>query len=302
MTPEQQAAVELVRREFGESVLTRFPEAWGPRVVLEVTVGDRTIFVKVAGDTDVFAEASALRLARTAGVPVPGVLSSGTDPKVPGGRWIALGQAPGIQWPIDDPRTTGRTVRDIAVCLARLHRLLLPGFGPLSMDGVGTCGSWRDWLGDSVDADLHALVRLAHALRKFRAKAMSVVGQAAPSIERGSMLQGDLGDPHVFVNPEDGALTCIIDWGGAIIGDPIYELARFVAGGPADDPRPRALLPDLIEHYLADTGIDRSRVDRSLPLYQALQAIFNAAWSHREGVSWIPGLLGRADALLDRLR
>lgn len=300
-SPEQQAIVTVVHREFGEPIAVRFPEVWGPRVVVEATLEDGSVVVKATGDADVSAEARVLTLASDAGVPTPRLLASGTDSALPGGRWIAMSKAPGIQWPIDDAVHTARTVRDIATCFARLHRVRLEGFGPVDPSGRGVFESWQGWLCTSASEDLDTLVAAGLAGNEFRTKAESAFATLAAPIEPGCLVHGDLGAGETFVDPGDGGVTCIVDWGGAIIGDPVYEFARFVAGGPADDPRPSAILPKVIEYYVAETGMDRDRPHRVLPLYHAHNAISNAAWSYREEVPWIDGLLGKADGLLDHV-
>jgi hypothetical protein len=75
---------------------------------------------------------------------------------------------------------------------------------------------------------------------------------------------------------------------------PIYEFATLQAGGPADDPTPEMVLPLMLDHYIAETGIDRARIEQTLPIYQAHQALTNADWCRREGVPWIDGLVAAA--------
>lgn len=82
------------------------------------------------------------------------------------------------------------------------------------------------------------------------------------------------------------------------MADPVYEFATLQAGGPADDPRPKMVLPTILDDYVAGTGMDRGRIDRTLPLYQAHQALSNADWCRREGVPWIDGSVAAADAWL----
>lgn len=290
MSETRAAVLELVRREFGEPHATQFPEAWGPRVVVEAELADRSVFVKVAGDSDVFVERTVLRLAGDAGVPVPDVVASGVDPLVPGRRWIALAPARGVMWPLDDDRLTMQVIRDIANCLVRLRRVQPGGFGPLTAQGEGSYPTWRDWIMASAESNLNPLVAGGLATQAFRDKALSAFATLTPEIATGSMLHCDLSPSHVFVDPRTGAVTCIIDWGGAIVGDPVYDLAYFVAGGPADDPIPRILLPKLLAHTDLDVA--------ALPLYQAHQALFNAEWSRREDIPWAPALLEKAERLL----
>ncbi|GAA2760058.1 hypothetical protein GCM10009872_54190 [Actinopolymorpha rutila] len=182
--------------------------------------------------------------------------------------------------------------------MARLHQVQPRGFGPLDAAGHGTCGSWPAWVLQTARGYLDALVEAGHATDAFRTMAIKVFEEATPVIDRGSLVHGDLTGCETFVDPDSGVVTGIVDWGGAIVADPVFEFAKVQAGGPADCPAPGMVLPTLLDCYVPETGIDRARLDRTLPLYQAHNAIFNADWCRREGVPWIDGLLTAADAWL----
>lgn len=298
MTPDQRAIVDVVREVFGEPESVQFPEVWGPRVVVGAITPVGVVFAKAAGDADVGAEVSTLGLAREAGVPVPRVLATGADTRVPGGNWFAMSGVEGVEWSSGDRALTARIVPDIARCLAKLHRVRPSGFGPLDAAGHGTYESWPAWILHTARGYLDALVEAGHATDLFRANAMKVFEEATPTIDRGSLVHSDLTGCETFVDPGHGVVTGIVDWGGAVVGDPVFELAKVEAGGPADAPGPKLVLPTLLDRYFAETGIDRARIDRTLPLYQAHNAIFNADWCRREGVPWIDELLAAADSWL----
>ena len=95
MTPYQRAIVEVVRDAFGEPENLQFPEEWGPRVVVGATTPVGVVFAKAAAAADVRAEVTTIGLAREAGVPVPRVLATGTDPRLPGGHWFATAKVEG---------------------------------------------------------------------------------------------------------------------------------------------------------------------------------------------------------------
>jgi aminoglycoside phosphotransferase (APT) family kinase protein len=301
MTPDQRAVVEVVRATFGEPETLEFPEVWGPRVVVGATTPKGAVFTKAAGDADVRAEVTTLGLAREAGVPVPEVLATGADDKVPGRVWFAMSKVEGVEWAPEDQALAPRTLRDIARCLARLHRVQPDGFGPLDASGQGIHDSWPAWILQSTHSYLDALVESGHADGAFRAKAIKVFEQATPTIERGSLVHGDLTGCETFVDPESGVVTGIVDWGAAVVADPVFEFAKVMAGGPADSPAPGMVLPTLLDRYAVETGLDRARIDQSLPLYQAHNAIFNADWCRREGVPWIEGLLAAGGAWLEQV-
>lgn len=301
LTFEQRSVVDIVHEEFGTPISTTIPEAWGPRVIVGAELEDAVVFVKAAGDSDVVAEAATIELARAAGVPVPEVVASGADGRLPGGDWIALAKVPGVNWDISGSATNARTVGDLAVICGQLSRVRVAGFGALTADSVGRLATWRDWVLGELEDYLGQLLEADYATEEFAARARAVFTAHTPVIAQGSLVHGDLAGSHTFVDPTDGSVTGVIDWGDSLIGDPVYELAKFIAGGPPDDPWPERLLPEIVEHYLVETDVDRDRLNRTLPLYRAHNAIFNAAWSVREGTtSWIDGLLSKADELLDQ--
>jgi aminoglycoside phosphotransferase (APT) family kinase protein len=118
-----------------------------------------------------------------------------------------------------------------------------------------------------------------------------------------SLLHGDLGDREVIVDPGLLRVTGIVDWGDALVGDPLYEFARFVAGGPPGDLRPKRFVPVLRACYESIEGASDANpsVRRLRALYDAHNALRNAAWSGREEPTWVPGLLEEATRCLLRI-
>jgi aminoglycoside phosphotransferase (APT) family kinase protein len=116
---------------------------------------------------------------------------------------------------------------------------------------------------------------------------------AAPA----AMLHADLGDRELYVEPATGAVTALVDWGDALIGDPLYDLVRFVGGGPADDPRPGQLHPQLHRAYLqlCPQHLDRAR--RMMTFYRFHICVIEAAWE----ASWAPAHLAWAKKIMDDL-
>lgn len=111
------------------------------------------------------------------------------------------------------------------------------------------------------------------------------------------MLHADLGDREVYVDPATGAVTALVDWGDALIGDPLYDLVRFVGGGAADDPRPAELHPQLHRHYFELNPTDVDYAHRMMTFYRFHICVVEAAWEN----SWAPAHLAWADRLVDEL-
>ena len=243
-------------------------------------------------------------LVRCAGVPTVEVLGVGVDGQLPGGRWMITDAAPGRkleQVGLQTP-TIARTLADLAECYTRLHRVRCPASARwptthrAARSAAGHSGrGWRSRRPWSLWK--HADVvppgfRDGHApsVRRSRARL-----DRAP----GALLNAEVGDGETFVDPATGAVTAIVDWGSALVGDPLYDIARFVAGGPADDPRPALVLPRLHAEYFARNAYDPDHARRMLRFYRFHICVVEAAWGQELG--WTPSLVAWAEQLLDEL-
>ncbi|MET9022412.1 aminoglycoside phosphotransferase family protein [Actinopolymorpha sp. NPDC004070] len=306
MSPAHQRAASVVTDFFGLSPATvRTVTTWNPTVVVKAVLADgSTVFVKAAETENVHTEAAALDHVRPAGVPTVETLGVGIDDQLPGGRWMITSAAPGrtlesvgLQTP-----ATARTLADLAECYTRLHRVRLPGFGPLTDDGrSGTLESWSQWQRLAIEQALAALEG-AHAVAPgFTDRVRDLCASFATSLDEapGALLNAEVGDGEAFVDPATGAVTAIVDWGSALVGDPLYDLARFVAGGPADDPRPALVHPRLHAEYFARNAYDPGHARRMLRFYRFHICVIEAAWGQELG--WTPSLVARAEQLLAEL-
>lgn len=291
-------AVRVLAETFGRVHDVVAHKTWGPTVVVEAGVDGAPlrVILKASSAQDVFTEMAAASLARTAGVPAPRVITSGRDPLLPGGRWFVMERARGQPWASMDGQELDFSVvlRHLGGHLRRLHTVRPPGHGWLDDRGEGRFASWRAWLEHVAIADIRRVDDAGFATTKLIALFGRTLAELAAELDRrrACLVHGDLGDREVIVDPETLRVTAIVDWGDAVIGDPLYEFARFVAGGPPDDPRPGELRPLLLDAYGRErVGEDTSRL-RSF--YEAHNAIRNAAWSVREEPTWTPGLIDRA--------
>ncbi|MEQ7008198.1 phosphotransferase [Actinopolymorpha sp. B17G11] len=304
LTPHQELAAELLRERFG-TVDVRPHETWGSSVVVEAQTPDGGFFLKANGDRSVRAEAFVARTARDAGVPVPEILDLGDDTRLPGGSWILMGRVPGQQWDtrtLPEPATTV-TINDLAEYLSRLHGVRLPGYGWLDNGGRGTSPTWRAWMRSEAAESAKVLVAHDDLPASFPAEVDRVIRAVVPDDVRPALLNADLGLSEIFVDPETGAVTGILDWAAAAIGDPLYDLATFAFGGPAGHPLPPLLQPRLFDAYCAHDPMIAGRPERLVALYQMLNHLANACWSIAEGVdSWTGDLCVEAMRLFDVAR
>jgi aminoglycoside phosphotransferase (APT) family kinase protein len=285
------AAAEILRGRHGGTGPVTVHETWGSSIVVEID----GLFLKASGDRSTTAETLVARRVRAVGVPAPEIIDSGTDPRLPGGRFLVMPRMPGVGFDASNatPAQIDRVITDVARYLTILSTATMPGWGWVDDDGHGTSASWPDWL---VGQIRESADRLGDRLPLgFLRDARRTIAAVMPNLERGSVLNGDLGLSHVLVDPPTGAVTGLLDWAAAVIGDPLYDVATFSMGGEADDPIHDVLQPRLLAAYGAEP------TDPRIGVYRAINHLSNAVWSVENGVtSWTDDLCRAAVDLMSR--
>jgi aminoglycoside phosphotransferase (APT) family kinase protein len=292
--PWEAAVAAFVVEHLGcqASVLQRL-RAFAINAVYEVEAGGRRLVVKASPMHDALrGEVWACGRGLHAGCPVPAVLGfgplgSGLDMSA-----FVMSLVDGI--PLEGPHPA---LREVGVRLRQLHEARVPGFGSLSdaaWDDAGRFslrhGSWRSFL-DDVVGETRALAgryAIASDVADEAAGALDARQAALSEIEVGSLCHGDLKVGHVLV--DDDRLAGVIDWGDAVVGDPLWDIARFAHRAEA------ASLSLLLEGY--DPG--RVLVDDlawRLPLYGALWMLVDVIVDHRLGSRVDKWLLTAMDSL-----
>lgn len=306
MSPEALRAAEVVAEFLGvKAASARALWTWGPTVVVEARIDDSlTVFLKAGADQNVHTEAAVMEYVQAAGVPTVDVLGVGTDDQLPGGRWMITRAATG-QTLQDIGRTAPtitRTLDDLAWYYTLLHQVAPSGFGAIAADGrSGTLESWSQWQQQAVNEALASLTQRDSVPATFASRVRQLSEVFAADLDRapGALLHADLGDSETYVDPGSGAVTAIVDWGGALVGDPLYNLVRFVGGGPADDERPAQLLPTLHARYFDRNPYDTDHAQRMLKFYRFHICVVEAAWG--EDLGWTTGHITWAQQLIDEL-
>ena len=180
---------------------------------------------------------------------------------------------------------------EVGVGLRRLHDVRLPGFGWLAeaaWDERGDCAlrhcSWLGFL-QGICGDVRSLAgsyAVAAPVAAAVAAALDTHAAALAAVVVGSLCHGDLKTAHLLV--EAGRLAGVIDWGDAVAGDPLWDIARFAhrADGGA--------VSLLLEGYDPERALVNELAWR-VPLYSVLWRLVDAIVAHRLG--------RRVDALLE---
>jgi aminoglycoside phosphotransferase (APT) family kinase protein len=251
-------------------------KAFETNEVYEVDVGTERFIVKATMHDPLRAEAWACRQGANAGCAAPPIL--GLDRLDERTSAFIMRRIDGA--PIGADRDA---FVDLGQRLRHLHRVTRPRFGTLAEASWNVRGEFTlgfgSWL-QFVDRICSDALRMAH--RDANAKSVAEAATAAvgahvdafAAIRVGSLCHGDLKRAHILV--DSGRLTAVIDWGDAVFGDPLWEIARYAHR--ADD--------ESLAWLLGGYDPDRARAADlrwCLPLYSALWMLVDAIVDHRLG-------------------
>ena len=276
-----------------QATAVRRVRAFATNAVYKVEAGGRRLVVKASGMHDALrGEVWACGKGLVAGCPVPSVLGFGRLGSGAGMSAFIMNLVDGLPLAGSHP-----VLREVGVRLRELHEVRVPGFGCLSdasWDDTGGFSlrndSWRGFL-EGVVGEVRALAgsyAVAGAVADAVADTVDARGEALAAVEVGSLCHGDLKVGHVFV--DDGRLAGIIDWGDAVVGDPVWDVARFANRADASS------LSLLLEGY-DPGGVLVDELAWRVPLYGALWQLVDAIVDHRLGGRAHGSLLAAMESL-----
>jgi Ser/Thr protein kinase RdoA (MazF antagonist) len=275
-----QAVAAFVARELGcEATRVVRVDAFATNAVYAVDADGRRCVVKASMLHDaVRAEAWACARSADAGCAAPAILGRGRLSTADRLSAFIMRRVAG--GPIGAGHPAWPAVGD---SLRRVHDVRLPGFGWLAeaaWDERGDCAlrhrSWLDFL-QGIVGDTRCLADryvVAAPVAEAAAAALDAHAAALAAVEVGSLCHGDLKAAHIFV--EAGRLTGVIDWGDAVVGDPLWDIARFAHRADVGS----------VSLLLAGYDPARALVDAlgwRVPLYGVLWRLVDALVAHRLG-------------------
>jgi aminoglycoside phosphotransferase (APT) family kinase protein len=211
-------------------------------------------------------------------VPAPEIVAVGTNGSVE--YLIQRAVAGGEVRPSDTVVLTS-----VGVELMKLHRIHGDGFGLL---GGVLLPTWTELLMDQVGS-LDGLVDAGLLPADQRERLVEVVAVRTPEPESPVLLHGDLHPRHVYAAGD--VLTGIIDWGDAMYGDPLFDLARFSIVGA-----------DATSAVLDGYGVElTAELERTFALYRAVWSAVALRAELDAGGDWFQSHLDRIAGELARL-
>lgn len=156
-----------------------------------------------------------------------------------------------VHWPaagvalaeVTDPAVRQAAFAAIGRQLRKLHgfhdgssrdRTLGAGFGFVYPAADRLCGvhmRWTDHLKTCLAAHTSELFGYERAEIMEPFDELGAIEHTLPR----ALLHADLSNHNIFVDPDTGGLTALLDWEDALIGDPLYDLADWATFHDADE-------------------------------------------------------------------
>jgi aminoglycoside phosphotransferase (APT) family kinase protein len=173
------------------------------------------------------------------GVPGPRVLAVDTSKSLFPGSYFVMEKASGFA--LNSLELTAEEqkhyVRLLGGYLRQVHAVKLDGFGWLDEAHYAQAGevkgqeaTWRTSVLKKVPASLEYLEREGAIDRRMIETVHGLIathGEVLDQCTEASLLHGDLGDIHVWVDPERGDITSLVDFGERMAGDPVWDIIEW---------------------------------------------------------------------------
>ena len=279
----------LVRQRFGGRARGLTPLASGEwSAAYALTLDGRDAVIRFGAHLEDFAKDEVMGRHARAGLPIPPVLEIG---EADDGYYAVSLRVPGE--PIDDlgGAAVQAVLPQLLHALAALQEVAIEGrqgFGLWRADGAAPDATWARYLlavgepSPRLPGWRERLDRHACAARAFDAGCARLAAMARGIGEHPGIVHADLLNRNVLVH--GGRLSGVIDWGNALYGDPLYDVAWLQYWWPWY-PAWRAvdLGAILSRHWLRHGGMPAQAEERlgCYRLHIGLQAIAYTAFRGR---------------------
>jgi hygromycin-B 4-O-kinase len=175
-------------------------------------------------------DAFAWRAFSSAALPIPEIVSIETFGEV---SVCVSRRATGVRLRdvAGDPGALAPMVLDVLGELGRTDTGATTGYGSFDASGVAPFRTWRDYLLAAAEPGFcdWSLVRERSDRQRIEAAILAVERLAPADPAARGLIHGDFGSANLI---SDGrAITAVIDWDRALIGDPVYDQANLFFWG-----------------------------------------------------------------------
>jgi hygromycin-B 4-O-kinase len=226
---------------------TALPQQGTFHRLFSITADGRELICKVAiplapnSRRGLLREAAVIELVRHEGVPAPAIVAADFSLRDWPFAFVVMKRAKGTPMLAldDDDAKIEAGITTLVARLSTVHRIRLAGFGLVECvpgkaePGVhGVHDSWSRYLSTRLEEHVAICVRInaittaegIQALKWFEAL------EAELALVEPALLHGDPGSHNVFLS--GGAVSSLIDWEDALLGDPVYDFAFLATFHP----------------------------------------------------------------------
>lgn len=259
MGPLDRSLVEsFLRRRFDASDVTLLSGGtWSQ--AFAVSAGGERLVVRFGGERVEYEKDLLAGTWASPALPVPEVLEIG---EAFDGRFAVSRYVSGVPLERLDAQGWCSTLPALLDALAALRDVRLPGAGCGAFDGHGDAPrqSWSDWLRAAVEGAgegriagwREALAVVPGAMARYETGAERFEAAMAACPEVRLVAHTDLGAGNTLT--AGGRISGIIDWGNAVAGDPLYDIAHLTFWAPWHTGCPEALLRRSAAEVLGDAN------------------------------------------------
>lgn len=159
------------------------------------------------------------------------------------------------------------------------------GYGHWSKDEIGQYSSWREFLldvgNDDPKSKIHgwrtSLETSPQGADFFDDMVAKLRTLAGTSYEGRHLVHTDL--LHFNVLAQDGRISAVIDWGNAMYGDFLYDLANFTFWAPLHPAMQKINWIEMTKKYFQEKGVEIEDFDERLRACELHIGLAGMAWN-----------------------